>query len=73
MHQVIEFMFSGAPVRVEVQDKAVIVHFFGRPLQFGATKAALRERVRAEITKAGLSQHLSRIISKEGAAATKRR
>lgn len=65
MEQVIEFMYSGCPVRVEVKPKAVIVHFFGRPFQFSATPSALRERVRAEIRKAGMSGQLNTIITKE--------
>lgn len=73
MEQVIEFMFSGCPVRVQVQPKAVIVNFFGRPLQFSATQAALRERVRVEVRKAGLGRQLDKIISCEVGAGRKRR
>lgn len=73
MEQVIEFTFGGAAVRVQVQAKSVIVNFFGRPLQFSATQSALRERVRAEIRKAGLSRQLDKVINREAETARKRR
>lgn len=72
MEQLIEFMYCGAAVRVQVQPKAVIVNFFGQRFQFSATKAALRERVRAEIRKAGLSSQLDKIVKNEAAKARKR-
>jgi len=55
-------MYCGAPVKVQLQAKAVIVNFVGRPHQFSALGAALRARVQAEISRAGLSAQLSRIL-----------
>lgn len=71
MDQLIEFPYCGGIVRVQVQAKAVIVNFFGQRFQFSATKAALRERVRLEIRKAGLSSQLDKIIRTEAATARK--
>jgi len=65
MENSIEFMFNGCPVRVLVQAKAVVVNFVGRPLQFSATGAVLRERVRAELKKAGLGVQMEKALSRE--------
>lgn len=65
MENAIEFMFNGCQVKVLVQAKAVIVNFFGRPLQFSATGAVLRERVRAEVKKAGLAVQMEKALARE--------
>jgi len=72
VEQLIQFTFGGASVRVEVKPKEVIVNFFGQRFQFSSTQAALRERVRAEIRKAGLSHQLDKVINREAATARKR-
>lgn len=63
MEHTIEFMFSGAPVKVFIQPKAVVVKFVGQRFQFTALQAALRERVRAEVNKAGFGAHLGKILT----------
>lgn len=63
MEKSLEFMYCGASVVVNLTPKAVIVNFFGRPLQFAAIGDSLRTRVREEIARAGLSEHLNRILT----------
>lgn len=60
----IEFMFGGGVVKVELNPKQVVVHFFGTRFDYSATKAALRTRVETEVRKAGFWPQMARILAK---------
>lgn len=60
----IEFMFGGGQVKVELNPRQVVVHFFGTRFDYSATKAALRARVEAEVRKAGFWPQMTRILAK---------
>lgn len=59
----IEFMFGGAPVKVEIKPKQIMVRFFGTLFDLTATKAALRTRVQDEIRKAGYGAQMDKILT----------
>lgn len=59
----IEFSYGGGNVKMEFLPKQIIVNFFGARMDFLATKAALRDRCRTEIRKAGMGYYLDKVLS----------